>query len=303
MHASSRNGFALPVVLAVLVSLAALGIASGTRARAAVQVASNRIALTRGAWLAEGCIERARAAMELALVPGDSLVSTWNRLDEVLARSVMTSGCRLLARPSGTTLDVNHATVEELTTAFTYLGRPDRLADSLAAALLDWRDGDDVPRPAGAERDWYRAAGRLPPRDAPFAATEEFSLVRGLERDSAVLTLLGVESARVLLDRAPLAVVAGMPGMSVEAVGQLADRRRRGEAVRDLAVFANTLSPDARANLLAHYVELQSQTTMVPEWWTVEAIAAGDGRVESHLEIRILLLGGRAVVVRRRNWP
>lgn len=45
---------------------------------------------------------------------------------------------------------------------------PSGAADSLAAALLDWRDADREPRASGAERDWYPRAHSTPPRDRPI---------------------------------------------------------------------------------------------------------------------------------------
>src|SRR5207244_4255056 len=70
----------------------------------------------------------------------------------------------------------------------------ERLAEkSLAAlqadALARSTDADDVPRPRGAERDWYLA--QTPPRvprNAPFASVGELALVRGI--DAAALARL-----------------------------------------------------------------------------------------------------------------
>src|SRR5206468_1245391 len=59
----------------------------------------------------------------------------------------------------------------------------------LADALADWTDADDVPRPRGAERDWYLAqTPPLVPRNAPFASVGELALVRGI--DAAALARL-----------------------------------------------------------------------------------------------------------------
>ena len=63
------------------------------------------------------------------------------------------------------------------------------LDPGLADALADWTDADDVPRPRGAEREWYLA--QTPPRvprNAPFASVGELALVRGI--DAAALARL-----------------------------------------------------------------------------------------------------------------
>ena len=63
------------------------------------------------------------------------------------------------------------------------------LDPGLADALADWTDADDVPRPRGAERDWYLTqTPPLVPRNAPFASVGELALVRGI--DAAALARL-----------------------------------------------------------------------------------------------------------------
>ena len=83
-------------------------------------------------------------------------------------------------------LDLN---APELTDAVPRLLALLGLDPGLADALADWTDADDVPRPRGAERDWYLA--QTPPRvprNAPFASVGELALVRGI--DAAALARL-----------------------------------------------------------------------------------------------------------------
>jgi len=57
------------------------------------------------------------------------------------------------------------------------------LDPALAETLADWIDADDVPRPRGAEREWY--LGRHPPlvpANAPLGAVSELGFVRGWNR-------------------------------------------------------------------------------------------------------------------------
>jgi len=53
---------------------------------------------------------------------------------------------------------------------------------ALLDALTDWIDGDDEPRPAGAESDWYRggAQGGYSCRNGALTSIEELLLVRGM---------------------------------------------------------------------------------------------------------------------------
>jgi general secretion pathway protein K len=61
------------------------------------------------------------------------------------------------------------------------LGIDVQAGEAVVDAMLDFRDGDDDRRPAGAERAEYRAAGRSHgPKNAPFVAVEELAGVLGL---------------------------------------------------------------------------------------------------------------------------
>jgi DNA uptake protein ComE-like DNA-binding protein len=73
-------------------------------------------------------------------------------------------------------LNVNVASVEELQKLF-------RLTVDTAAAIIDWRDGDNTVTPGGAEAEYY-ASLQPPylPRNGPFETTRELLMVRGLSR-------------------------------------------------------------------------------------------------------------------------
>jgi general secretion pathway protein K len=79
-------------------------------------------------------------------------------------------------------LDIN--ATDELTLANLFTGNgmePDQ-ADLLAAAVLDWRDEDDLERVNGAEEDAYHAAGlEMGPANRPFMMTEELLQVIGMD--------------------------------------------------------------------------------------------------------------------------
>jgi type II secretory pathway component PulK len=65
------------------------------------------------------------------------------------------------------------------------------MTEAIADAILDWIDGDDVPRPSGAEADYYVGQG-LPyqPRNHVPAVLEELLLVRDVSR----IHLLGADT-------------------------------------------------------------------------------------------------------------
>ena len=59
-----------------------------------------------------------------------------------------------------------------------------RVTPAMAAALLDYIDEDDVPRPEGAEQEYYSALPRpYRIRNGPLASLDELLLVRGFTPD------------------------------------------------------------------------------------------------------------------------
>jgi general secretion pathway protein K len=109
----------------------------------------------------------------------------------------------------------------------TSLGLQPGLADTLA----DWIDADDVPRPYGAERQWY--LGRQPPlvpANAPLGAVSQLALVRGWSDEAVarVRPFVATSGERAVNpNTAPPAVLAAWLGSESAAEAMLA-RRQRG---------------------------------------------------------------------------
>lgn len=301
----AERGFALIAVLWVMVGIASLALVASLAARDSVRAATNRADLARARWIAEGCVERARAAISTALVDAQSEGpggKTWRTIDRIAAASPFTQGCDVTIVPAGAALDANAADGDELRRLFVAAGYPASSADSMADALLDWRDADDDPRPSGIEAAGYRAMHRPAPRNAPLADVRELALVRGLDHPG-LDTLLTVEPGHVLLDRAPLAVIASLPGFTPEAVARLARVRDETGRAPELAALADALSPGARDPLLRSYQELATTTAAEPDAWIVTARGhAGAPPLTAAVEVRLVRAGARAAVVRRRSW-
>ncbi|HEX6041737.1 hypothetical protein [Longimicrobium sp.] len=303
-----RQGFALLSVLWVLVGISALALAANLAAREGVASARNRADLARAAWRAEGCLERARAAIHDALLahrndgPG---ASVWGRMDREIAQSPLLrgSGCDLEMRAAGAALDVNAADDETLRRLLLSIGRSPAQADSLVDALADWRDEDDAPRPFGAERDTYRAAKLRPPRNGPLADPRELRFVRGWDALAGIDTLLGTEPGRVPVTHAPPAVLAALPGLGPEAAARVAEMRMRDERITDLGALLGGLSPAARDAAMRRFADLGGAMVLEPEAWIVTARGAeGVPPAVSVVEVRLVRAAERAAVVRRRTW-
>ncbi len=78
-------------------------------------------------------------------------------------------------------LDINSAEEDTLFTMFVNHGLEPSEAELLAAAMLDWRDPDDIERVNGAELDAYLDAGlAVGTANRPFMLTEELLQVLGM---------------------------------------------------------------------------------------------------------------------------
>ena len=78
-------------------------------------------------------------------------------------------------------LDINATDELTLANLFTGHGLEPDAAEVLAAAVLDWRDEDELERVNGAEEDAYLAAGlEVGPANRPFMMTEELLQVIGM---------------------------------------------------------------------------------------------------------------------------
>lgn len=308
----ARTGFALVAVLYVLVGVAALALVASLSARDSLATAQNRMALTRALWRAEGCATRARAIVEEALVQEQSSSTAGSRkadLESMLKRSpLLANACRVGLASAGARLDVNAASGMRLRRALTRIGFAEASADSIADAILDWRDEDDIPRPLGAEQRWYVANNQARPRDGPFANRDELHRVRGLERltpalDSAFDATFDVEPTRLDLSHASPAALASLPGFTDDAIARVLDAQQDDAASADLLAISERLTRAARDSLRVHFTELAELTTPGPEAWLLTCRAtSGQPAVTVVLELLLVPADGRFAVLRRRTW-
>jgi general secretion pathway protein K len=126
-------------------------------------------------------------------------------------------------------IDLNQAGEDLLQALLAGSGVAPGEARRLAAAILDYRDPDEVRRPGGAEASDYAAAGvAARPRNGPFESVAELGQVLGMTAATlaALEPLVTVYSPTpmVNLAAAPPAVLRLLPGIDA---GRLADAARR----------------------------------------------------------------------------
>ena len=100
--------------------------------------------------------------------------------------------------------DLNNTDAPVLRSVFSSVGLNDEDAESLADAVLDWRDEDDLTHLKGAEEDDYQNAGRnYGPGNSAFKSIEEFGLVFGVNYEiyRAIKPLITIYSGQAGIDR------------------------------------------------------------------------------------------------------
>lgn len=313
-----RRGVVLPAMLWLIVACSAVALTAQLQSREAVTASSNRMALVRGRWLAEGCIALVRSVVSqaLAAVPPGTEAAVWQRLDQLIAEApTMTRmpSCHVEARPRGDGIDVNSLDDDALLRLFSAVDIAPTLAASLADAVLDWRDDDALARPSGAEREWYVSRRRVPPRDGPLWHVNELQLIKGFDSlDSAtwarLTAALEFESTPLVLSHAAPAALAALPGFSVEAVRRLLelramrDSQHRWDDPLTLVDLSAVLSPEARAVLTPHVADVNQRVVSVPQEWTLIARIAPTDRLghvlPTGLEVLLSRVGHDVVITR-----
>jgi general secretion pathway protein K len=130
---------------------------------------------------------QAQAAVESGIDYAISELLTSDTLVPALlnkAESIEIGGFRVevSVRPEDAKVDLNYADANLLRFLFVSGGADNARAERLAAAVEDWRDGDDFVHVNGAERRQYSEAGlKYGPANQFFRSTDELRLVLGMD--------------------------------------------------------------------------------------------------------------------------
>ena len=291
-------------ILWIMTVAAVVAMGAALVARHGVAEGGARVWLERARWDALGCERRAVAAIDLMLreaPTANEASAAWRALPRSLTKGVPIADCDIRFEAAGTRLDVNGATPEMLTSLFDALGL-EAESPALVDALEDWIDADDVPRPNGAERDWYEAAGRVVPRNDSLADAQELARVRGFEKLRGLDTLLSTEPGRISLATAPIPVLMAVPGITRETAGQIVALQQAGTPLNDLLDVTPLVSRTSASALAMRYADAVRVTTPDPDAWIIRVRAArGVPAVSVHLEWRVIRIGRRSAVEATRS--
>ncbi|MGH7679629.1 MAG: hypothetical protein ACRENU_14255 [Gemmatimonadaceae bacterium] len=275
-----QRGFALLTVLWVMVAASVVALAGALAAREGVSAATNRADAERALWRAHDCIERARLAVDEALIEAQrsgDILRGWRHLDQaaLTTRIPTDQACEVRMHAAGSKLDINRATAEQLTTLFQSLEVAD--AATVATRVIE-------------------------ARSEPFADVRQVQRLSGVSY-TTLAEVMDVEAGRIVLTLASPAVLAAVPGLTPEAAARIGLERDMGRDVTDIMMVARFLSRASADSIAAHYPEIVRMTTADPDAWIVTARGwAGSPPLSVFIDARLGLALSGAVVSRWRSW-
>jgi general secretion pathway protein K len=197
MRDRSEEGIALIAVLWMLTLLSIVAAALSLETRSSTRIARNMADNAAARAAADAGIQRAILDLETSTgAPTDARKFLAD--GTVYAWRFANSTVHISVKDEGSKIDLNQAPEELLTALFASVGVDRGEAQSLADAIADYRDADNLPRPGGAEEAEYRDAGLAwGPKNAPFQMVEELQQVLGMtpeiyERAAPDLTIYSV---------------------------------------------------------------------------------------------------------------
>ena len=136
-------------------------------------------------------------------------------------------------------LNINLATEETLVNLFTANGVESSEAETLAAAVADWVDADEIERLNGAELSAYEAAGlTVGPANRSFVMIEEVLQVLGMSYDLYLKIEPGItvysDSGQPDPAYAPEESLVALPDMSEEDARNFVEDRHSQDSLSDL---------------------------------------------------------------------
>ena len=136
-------------------------------------------------------------------------------------------------------LNINKASELELLQLFLANGLEEDQAELLAAAVLDWIDPDELPRPNGAELAEYQSAGyQVGPGNRSFVMVEELLQVLGVPWELFQKVRPGLtvwtDARSPNPAYAPVEALLALPDMTQELAEEFVQERHSLESLSDL---------------------------------------------------------------------
>lgn len=145
-----------------------------------ISLAGNTRNLAQATAIAEAGVHYAM----LMLLPNDPM-QKWRADGTVYDISLAGAQVRVQVQDEMGKFDLNTADEPLLRNLLKSIGLDEDEAIQITDAIADWRDGDDLKRLSGAEKEDYRAAGlAYGPTDQAFQSVEELQMVLGVSPET-----------------------------------------------------------------------------------------------------------------------
>jgi general secretion pathway protein K len=227
MGQRQHDGVALVVVLWLLILLTIVVGVFATLARTEALQARFLFDTTEARYAAEAGVHRAVFEMM-----NPDIETRWVPDGRPYTVEFAGTSLEIRIRDESGKINLNSASEDLLAELFYANGVDELRAVSLADAIADWRDEDDIPREYGAEIDEYYAAG-LPygPANQPFSSVAELQQVLGMTWELFLQTrdLFTIQGGGAMPNPAfaSAEVLAAFPDMDLESAQQfVADREQ-----------------------------------------------------------------------------
>ncbi len=219
----NANGIAQLLVLWALLLLGALAMSFAFSMRTEALASRNGMDAVRAYFQARTGIGRAVVLLRTGPTDNASVLTLRGEDGD--------AGYEARIEREGGRIDINFASEPLLKEVLRNAGLPEDEAERLGDAILDWKDGDDVPRRNGAEAPEYAGLPEpIAPRNGRLESLEELRYVRGVTPElyagifARLFTVYG-NSAQVDVNTAPLEVLKVLPGFTPETAARVAQRR------------------------------------------------------------------------------
>jgi general secretion pathway protein K len=244
------SGFALILVVWILVLIGAIGSYLVANGRAETAIAHN----VRGAASAEALADAGIARVVFNQTDPDSS-NRW-KLDGEPHRISLPAG-EIIVRLQDETQKINPNLASDalLAALFEVSGVDHSRASHLGAAVADWVGPEGPPREGGAKLEQYQAAGRsYGPPNSPLESLDELQLVLGM----TPAILASVRPFLTIYTKEPEPGGKGAPFMVQRAIALAARQTADGEETQQ-APGTNPPSPPADEKLIAAQITAHSR--------------------------------------------
>lgn len=203
-------------------------------------------------------------------------------------------------------VDINTAKDEVLKAVINSVVADDKQQTALFDVILDWRDSDDDPRPAGAEYHQYAKNGlEYQPTNQPFQSLEELQLVLGMNNEifdqlQDFITVYsektevnyGLASEQLL--QAILNQYQKQNIQDIELQNQLLNRQKKYQPLEELNDNSEiyTIIVEARVNVQSSAMieavikPQQQQTSLILDWrYGQQRYSLFDDRFKDHVMV------------------